>query len=108
MKLPHAHAIGRVIRQGRINLDREGKSWAETMIEMEDAIQFDRGEKHVRVSVRGFGDEQMRLIPLLKRGAKISVDGDVDYTVHSDRFTDIVFGQVRISGAITVLEEAKP
>lgn len=107
MKSPHGHAIGRVIRPGRLNMHRDGRTFVEVFIAMEDAHQFTRGPYHQKVAARTFREDEFAIVSLLKVGARVRADGDIDWTSHKDEARESFFGQVRISGSITILEEAR-
>lgn len=108
MKAPHGYAIGRVIREGRIQRGEGGVTLVEATIEMEDAAKFDRGDYRDRVNICTMREDQLAIVTLLKPGARVRVEGDIDATVHQDRFGRRIYTRTRITGSITVLEEAAP
>lgn len=108
MKAPQGWAVGRVIREGRIQRGEGGTTLVEATIEMEEAILFARGEYHDRVNICTMREDQIALVTLLKPGARVRVEGDIDATVHQDRFGQRIYTRTRITGSITLLEEAAP
>lgn len=108
MKAPIGYAIGRVIREGRIRESEGGVTLVEATIEMEDATRFDRGDYRDRVNICTTRDDELAIVAMLKPGARVRVEGDIDATVHQDRFGRRIYTRVRITGSITLLEEAAP
>lgn len=106
MKSPQGWAIGRVIREGRLQRGEGGITLVEATIEMEDATKFDRGDYHDRVNICTTREDELAIVTLLKPGARVRVEGDIDATVHQDRFGRRIYTRVRITGSITLLEEA--
>lgn len=106
MKAPQGWAIGRVIREGRLQRGEGGVLLVEATIEMEDPIPFHRGDHHERVNICTTREDELAIVPLLKPGARVRVEGDIDSTVHQDRFGRRIYTRVRITGSITILEEA--
>lgn len=106
MKAPQGWAIGRVIREGRIRESECGVTLVEATIEMEDATRFDRGEYRDRVNICTTREDELAIVAMLKPGARVRVDGDIDATVHQDRFGRRIYTRVRITGSITLLEES--
>lgn len=107
MRAPRGWAEGRVIRDGRIQRGESGVTLVEATIEMEDATLFDRGQYHDRVNICTMLEDQLALVTLLKPGVRVRVEGDIDATIHQDRFGRRIYTRTRITGSITLLEEAK-
>lgn len=105
MKSPHGHAVGRVIREGRLRNTPTGRPFIESTIEMDEPHQYERGDYCQRVDICSMRDDQLALVSLLKIGARVRVEGDIDWTSHKDGFREITFGRVRITGSIEIMRE---
>ena len=105
MKYPQAYAIGRITRDARLRTTCDGKHFVEATIEMDEPETFKRGEHKQLVDVSADREDQIALVCCLKRGVKIRIDGNADWTCHKDPMKEIFYGRVRITGAVEILEE---
>ena len=108
MKAPQGWAIGRVLKAGRLCHDPKGRPFVEAFIQMDEPRLYSRGPYHQKVAIRTFADNELAIVSLLKVGARVRAEGDIDWTSHKDEANERFYGQVRITGSITLLEEAAP
>lgn len=107
MKTPQGWATGRILKEGRLR-EHNGKPFIEATMEMDEPVRFDRGDYRERVDICTERDDELAIVTLLKPGARVRVDGTISSTMHIDKFGQRVYTRTRITGSITLLEEAAP